>query len=97
MTKFLPTFVVGLAFIVATSARAQVQPSAAGGATQDDERMMIPPMLVGTPYANEAGADVRQNILTAAVGATAAFDDNVLPDELFNSCRRYDVFNCPGS
>ena len=80
-TYFLPIFVVGFSFIAATAALAQVQPSASGGATEDDEHMMIPPMLIGTPYANEAGADVRQNVLTAQVGVDASYDDNVLPDE----------------
>jgi hypothetical protein len=80
-TYYLTIFVVGFSFIAATAVMAQVQPSASGGATQDDERMMIPPMLIGTPYANEAGVDLRQNVLTTQVGATVAYDDNVLPDE----------------
>ncbi len=80
-TYHLSIVVVGFSFIAATAAMAQVQPSASGGATEDDEHMLIPPMLIGTPYANEAGADLRQNVLTTQVGATVAYDDNVLPDE----------------
>lgn len=80
-TYHLHTFAVGVAFITATAALAQVAPSASGGATEEDEHMMIPPMLTGTPYANEAGADVRQNVFTTALTVNAAYDDNVLPAE----------------
>jgi hypothetical protein len=79
-TSYLPTFVVGLVFITAVSALAQVEPSASGGPTEeDDSRMIAPPLISGTPYANAAGADIRQNTLTTAVAVNASYDDNVLP------------------
>ncbi len=42
---------------------------------------MVPPLMSGAPYANEAGADARQNFLTASVGVNASYDDNVLAND----------------
>ena len=72
--------VVGLGLSVNVAARAQVQPTAQGGPDPGNgAQMMTPALLTGVPYPNEAGADERQNYLTAAVATEAAYIDNVLP------------------
>jgi hypothetical protein len=72
--------VFSLGFAVNAAARAQVQPTAQGGPDPDNgAQMMTPSLLTGVPYPNQAGADERQNYLTAAVASEAAYIDNVLP------------------
>ena len=72
-----------LAFLLAVPAWSQVGPEAEGGPPPvEDTQMMTPPLVSGTLFANTAGADVRQNYVSAELAVNAAYTDNLLPNEL---------------
>jgi len=68
---------------VAMPALCQVEPAAEGGneGPENSLEMLIPPIVSGAQYPSSAGADVRQNFLTAAATVNAAYVDNILPGD----------------
>lgn len=61
----------------------QVEPSASGGSgsSDDDSPMALPPAISGSFYPSEVGSQERENLLSAGLLFTAAYDDNVLAGE----------------
>jgi len=67
---------LGLSLLVAVPVWAQVDPSATGSSTNQDE-MQTPPSVSGGYYPTETASEVRSNYLSAGVSASAAYDNNV--------------------
>jgi hypothetical protein len=71
---------VAFALSAAPLVLAQVDPSATGGATvEDDSRMLVPSLLSNALYAPTASVDARHNFLTGEVGFESGYIDNINP------------------
>jgi hypothetical protein len=72
---------LSLALLLTYPLKAQVEPSASGGPTVDDDSIMItPPPVSGMPYPTTAGSDTRSNYLSTSVTVSPAYVNNVQPD-----------------
>ncbi len=75
---FLAAF-LSIALSLSQPLAAQVEPSASGGASADDESSMsVPPPVSGTPYAS---GETKSNYLSASVGVSGAYVTNILPND----------------
>ena len=83
LRAYLPfTMLLSLVLLSTNPLKAQVEPSASGGPTADDDStMMTPPPVNGFPYPTTAGSETRSNNLATSVTVNSAYIDNVLPDE----------------
>ena len=66
--------------VASTPLWCQVEPSASGGsaASGDDSMVELPPQMSGSFYPSGVADESRQNLLSAGLLFTVAYDDNLL-------------------